>query len=88
MNIAAVKQAFTSKYDEQIRTISKEKEVDMGVAMDILVAHVRNRNKTEEQLSNTAYYYNFTGCEHLNYEELDEEIKVLEDNFIIPKVVG
>jgi uncharacterized protein (DUF427 family) len=87
MNISAIKQAFETKYDEHIRTISKEKDVDMGVARDILIAHARNRNKTVEELSNPSYYYNFEGCENLNYAVLDEDIKVLEDNFIVPKAM-
>lgn len=80
-----VKRSFDEKYNDAICTISKEKEVDLGVARDILVAHARNRNKTTEQLVDVAYYYNFTGCENLNYTELDADIIRLEDNIVIPK---
>lgn len=84
MNIAAVKKAFVTKYEKEINTISKEKVVDLGVAMDILIAHARNRKKTAEEIADVDYYYNFTDCEKLNYEELDNDIKVLEENFIVP----
>lgn len=73
MNKSALKQAFETKYDEQIRIISKEYNVDMGVAREMLIAHMNNRN------TDTPYKYNFTGCENLNYEEMDIEIKAMED---------
>lgn len=66
--IKELRNQFEAKYLEERKTISREKDVDMGVATDILVAHVRNRNV------DTIYKYNFTGCENLNYEIMDEEI--------------
>jgi predicted Zn-dependent peptidase len=81
------KKLFMEKYDKAIRTLSKEREVDMGVAMDMLVAHSRNKDKAPEELADEAYYYNFDGCEELDYEELAEDIKALEDNGVIPKLV-
>lgn len=49
----------------------------MGVATDVLIAHVRNKN------SNVSLKYNFTGYENLDYETMDAEIvemlKVPED---------
>jgi len=67
--IKNLRNQFEQKYLEERKTISREKEVDMGVATDILVAHVRNRN------TETIYKYNFTGCENLDYETMDEEIE-------------
>lgn len=81
------KKEFQQKYDQEIRTLSREKDVDMGVATDILIAHSRNKDKAPEELSNEAYYYNFTGSEELNHEELAEDIKALEDALEIPKLV-
>lgn len=66
--IKELRNQFEVKYLEERKTISREKDVDMGVATDILVAHVRNRNV------DTIYKYNFTGCENLNYEVMDQEI--------------
>lgn len=83
MKRAELKKAFETKYWDQICTISKEMVVDTGVARDILIANARNRNK---ELENEAYYYRFTGDENLDYEELDKEIVVLEENYIIPRV--
>lgn len=80
------KKEFMQKYDKEIRTLSKEKDVDMGIAMDMLVAHSRNKDKAPEELADEAYYYNFTGCEELNHKELAEDIKSLEDNGEIPKL--
>lgn len=78
---------FKEKYDKEIRTISKEKEVDMNVAMDILIAHHRNKDKMPEELFDVAYFYNFTGCEELDHEALAEDIKALEDAGEIPTIV-
>jgi len=83
----SLKREFMTKYDAEIKTLAMKHNCDLGVAMDILVAHVRNRNKPSDQLSSTTYYYNFDGCEKLNYEELNQDIKVLEDNFIIPMAI-
>ena len=69
---------FGKKYQEVRKVISREHEVDMGVATDILIAHVRNRNVPKEEIYSEDYYYNFTGCEELNYEELDKEIAELD----------
>ena len=81
------KKEFMEKYDQEIRTISREKDVDMGVAMNMLVAHHRNKDKAPEELSNEAYYYNFTGCEELDHEALAEDIKALEDANVIPRLI-
>ncbi len=64
---------FEKKYKTEIALISREKDVDMGVATDMLIAHVKNRNLK------TDYKYNFEGCENLNYEVLEKEIKEMED---------
>lgn len=80
------KKEFRNKYDGHIRTISREKTVDMGVAADILIAHARNRNKAPNELYDVAYYYNFAGCEQLNYAELDADIKALELAGEIPTI--
>ncbi len=64
---------FEEKYLEERKVISREKEVDMGVATEMLIAHVKNRNVE------TPYKYNFTGCENLNYEEMDNEIQEMEE---------
>ncbi len=80
------KKEFREKYDQEIRILSREKEVDMGVATDMLIAHNRNKDKAPEELANEAYYYNFTGCEELNHEELAEDIKALEDAGEIPRL--
>jgi len=81
------KEEFRKKYDQEIRTLSREKDVDMGVATDMLIAHSRNKGKAPEELSSEAYYYNFTGSEKLNYKELTEDIKALEDAKEIPTLV-
>ena len=67
--IRELRNQFEQKYLEERKTISREMEVDMGVATDILVAHVRNRNE------DTIYKYNFTDCEYLDYETMDKEIE-------------
>jgi len=67
------KKEFEKKYKTEIALLSKEKDVDMGAATDMLIAHVKNRN------TETLYKYNFEGCENLNYEEMDKEIKEMED---------
>lgn len=69
--IKELKDNFNEKYINEVKTISKEKEVDMGVAVDVLIAHVRNRDVE------TPYKYNFTGCETLDYEVMDKEIEEL-----------
>jgi len=75
--IKELRSQFEGKYLEERKTISKEMEVDMGVATGILIAHVRNKNL------NVPFRYNFTGCENLDYEIMDAEIvemlKVPED---------
>ncbi|HBQ43872.1 MAG TPA: hypothetical protein DD724_06390 [Lactobacillus acetotolerans] len=81
------KKEFMEKYDQEIRTLSREKDVDMGVATDMLVAHNRNKDKAPEELYSEAYYYNFTGCEKLDHEALGEDIKALEDAGVIPKLI-
>ena len=68
-----MREAFEEKYLAERKVISRELEVDMGVATAMLMAHVKNRN------IDTLYKYNFTGCENLNYEEMDKEIKAIED---------
>ena len=64
---------FAKKYKTEIALISREKDVDMGVATDMLIAHVKNRN------TETPYKYAFVGCENLDYAVLDKEIKEMED---------
>ena len=66
--IRELRNQFEQKYLEERKIISREMEVDMGVATDVLIAHVRNRNL------NVPFKYNFTGCENLNYEVMDLEI--------------
>ena len=67
--IRELRNQFEQKYLKERTTISRELEVDMGVATDILIAHVRNRNE------DTIYKYNFTDCEYLDYEAMDKEIE-------------
>lgn len=81
------KKVFMEKYDQEIRTLSREKDVDMGVATDMLITHNRNKDKAPEELANEAYYYKFTGCEELDNKALAEDIKALEDAGEIPKLV-
>lgn len=81
------KKEFMEKYDQEIRTLSREKVVDMGVAMNMLVAHNRNKDKAPEELADESYYYDFTGCEELDHEVLAEEIKALEDAGEIPVII-
>ena len=78
---------FMEKYEQEIKTLSKEKDVDMGVAANMLVAHHRNIDKAPEELYSEAYYYNFTGCEELDHEVLAEDIKALEDAGQIPRLI-
>jgi len=66
--IKDLKDQFEQKYLEERKIISLEKEVDMGVATWMLIAHVQNRD------INTIFKYNFTGCENLDYETMDNEI--------------
>lgn len=81
------KKEFQQKYDQEIRNLSREKDVDMGVATDMLIAHNRNKDKAPGELANEVYYYKFTGCEELDYKGLAEDIKSLEDAGEIPKLV-
>lgn len=69
---------FEEKYLEARVQISNEYQMDMGVATDILIAHVRNRKKTTEEIGNEAHYYTFDGCQNLNYDELDKEIAEMD----------
>ena len=69
---------FAKKYVEERKVLSREYEVDMGVATDMLIAHVRNRNIPKGEIYSEEYYYNFTGCEKLNYEELDKELAEMD----------
>lgn len=81
-----LEKVFEEKYANEIATISREHDVDLGVARDHLIANARNRNKLVGEMNgDESRYYKFTGCETLDYEALDAEIKVLEDNFVIPK---
>lgn len=68
-----MRKEFEEKYLKERKILSRERDVDMGVATDMLIAHVKNRN------IETPYKYNFTGCENLDYEEMDKEIKAMED---------
>ena len=69
---------FAKKYVEERKVLSREQNVDMGVATDMLIAHVRNRHLSKDEIYSEDYYYNFTGCENLNYEELDKEIAEMD----------
>ena len=69
---------FAKKYVEVRKVISKEMNVDMGVATDMLIAHVRNRHLSKDEIYSESYYYNFTGCEKLDYDELDKDIAELD----------
>jgi len=64
---------FEKKHKTEIALISREKDVDMGVATDMLIAHVKNRNIEK------SYKYDFVGCKNLDYTLMDKEIKELED---------
>lgn len=63
---------FEKKYKTEIALMAKAQDVDMGVAADMLIAHVKNRNV------DTPYKYNFAGQENLNYEELEKDIAEME----------
>ena len=69
--IRELRLAFEEKYLEERKTISRELDVDMGVATDMLIAHVRNRDL------DVPYKYTFTGCENLDYATMDVEIEEL-----------
>ena len=66
--IRELRNQFEQKYLKERKTISRELEVDMGVATDVLIAHVRNRDLS------VPFKYDFTGCENLDYKIMDEEI--------------
>ena len=68
-----LKKEFEKKYKTEIALMSESQNVDMGVAADMLIAHVKNRN------IDTPYKYKFEGQENLNYELLDKEIKAMEE---------
>lgn len=63
---------FAKKYKTEIALMAKEQDVDLGVAEDLLIAHVKNRSV------DTPYKYNFEGQENLNYVELDKDIAEIE----------
>lgn len=63
---------FEKKYKTEIALMAKAQNVDMGVAKEMLMAHVKNRN------IDTPYKYNFEGQENLDYEELDKDITEME----------
>lgn len=63
---------FEKKYKTEIALMAKAQNVDMGVAKEMLMAHVKNRN------IDTPYKYNFEGQENLDYEELDKDIAEME----------
>lgn len=78
------KKEFENKYLELRRAVARKHEVDMGVATDMLIAHVQNRKFTDEELKELNPYatpeelrYNFDGCEDLDYTELDKDIAEL-----------
>lgn len=66
--IRDLRNQFEEKYLEERKTISREMEVDMGVATDVLVAHVRNKDL------NIPLKYDFTGSENLEYTTIENEI--------------
>lgn len=51
---------FEKKYKTEIALMAKAQNVDMGVAKEMLMAHVKNRN------IDTPYKYNFEGQENLD----------------------
>lgn len=63
---------FEKKYKTEIALMAKAQDVDMGVAAEMLIAHIKNRN------IDTPYKYNFEGQENLDYEELDKDIAEME----------
>lgn len=67
-----MKKEFEKKYEREIILMAKSQDVDMGVAREMLIAHVKNR------AIDTPYKYNFDGQETLNYEELDKDILGME----------
>ncbi|GEM_PF-1916485 len=81
------KKQFMEKYDQEIRTLSREKDVDMGVATDMFIAHSKNKDKEPEELADEEFYYNFTGQEELDYEELAEDIADLAEAGEIPVII-
>lgn len=52
--------------------MAKAQDVDMSVAADMLIAHVKNR------IVDTPDKYDFSGQEYLNYTELNKEIAEME----------
>lgn len=75
-----LRKEFEKKYEKAIGTMSKGKKVDTGVAMDMLISLARNRKQ------DVNYNYEFTGWKEINFEELDNDLKILEDNLIVPKI--
>jgi len=63
---------FEKKHKTEIALMAKAQDVDMSVATDMLIAHVKNRNV------DTLYKYDFPGQENLNYTELYKDIAEIE----------
>ena len=82
MAIVEIRERFMEKYSKELETIFNKYDMDMGVCVDILIAWFRNLNDP-----NKLYVYDFDGSENVNLEELAEDIKILEDNLVVPKLV-
>ncbi len=79
------KKEFAKKYSGFIKLMAIEKEVDMGIAEDMLLQHVRNRKYTDEELKVINPYaepnelrYNFDGMENLNYSEIEKDVEEID----------
>ena len=64
---------FEKKYKTEIALMAREKDVDMGVAYGMFVAHVKERIAAENN-----FKYNFVGARNLNLTELDKDIAAME----------
>lgn len=76
-----MKEQFMQKYNNELRAIFEKYDMDKNVCVDILVAWFRNLNNPNKQ-----YVYDFEGSENVNLEELEKDIKELEDNRVIPRL--
>ena len=76
-----MKEIFMNKYSKELKAIYDKYDMDKNVCVDILVAWFRNLNVPDKM-----YVYDFVGSENVNLDELEKDIKELEDNFIIPRL--
>ena len=65
---------FEKKYKTEIALMAREKDVDMGVAYGMLIAHAKERIAAENN-----FKYNFKGARNLNLAELDKDIAAMEN---------